>query len=76
MCLSVPIKIVELRDNKMALGDLNGVTVEFSVELIKTPVVGKYAIVHAGVAIEMLNEEDALETINMINEMVDDGSDK
>lgn len=74
MCLSVPIKITKLKNDKMAEGDLNGVTVQFSVELIKNPEVGKYAIVHAGVAIEMLSEEDALETINMINEMMEDGS--
>lgn len=74
MCLSVPIKITKLKNDKMAEGDLNGVTVQFSVELIKNPEVDKYAIVHAGVAIEMLSEEDALETINMINEMMEDGS--
>lgn len=75
MCLSVPVKITEIKDSKNALGNLNGVTIEFSIELIKEAKIGKYAIVHAGVAIEILSEEDAIETINMINEMVDNGSD-
>lgn len=74
MCLSVPIKITEIRDNNMALGILNDVSIEFSIELIRNPQIGKYAIVHAGVAIEMLNEDDAQKTIQMINDLVNNGS--
>ena len=75
MCLAVPIKITEIGKNNMAHGDLQGVDIEFSVELITNPEIGKYAIVHAGVAIELLDEKEALETISLIEEVLGSGSD-
>ncbi len=43
MCLAVPIKITEIDEKSMARGNLQGVDVEFSVELLTDPEVGKYA---------------------------------
>ncbi len=73
MCLAIPIKITELRENTLAVGDCQGVTVEFSVALLENPQIGEYAIVHAGVAIETLHEKEALETIALIREVADSG---
>ncbi len=73
MCLAIPIKITELKENSMALGDCQGVIVEFSVVLLDNPKIGEYAIVHAGVAIETLHENEALETIALIREVADSG---
>ncbi len=75
MCLAVPIKIIKLIDDNYALGDLQGVTIEFSTQLLENPLVGKYAIVHAGVAIEMLDEEEAEKTISLLLEVDKLGSD-
>lgn len=73
MCLAVPLKIVEIRENGFAIGEYQGVQVEFWTLLLDNPQVGKYAIVHAGTAIEMLDEQEALETIALLEEMVKDG---
>ncbi len=73
MCLAVPIQINRLDENNMARGVLQGVAVEFSVELLTDPAVGDYAIVHAGVAIELLNEQEARETISLIEEALGNG---
>jgi hydrogenase expression/formation protein HypC len=74
MCLAVPVKIVELGEHSMARGTMQDVEVEFSVELLDNPAVGMYAIVHAGVAIELLDEEEAKKTIALIEEAVGNGS--
>ena len=75
MCLAVPIRINEINNAAMAKGTLQGVDVEFSVELLTDPEVGKYAVVHAGVAIELLNEKEALESISLIEEALGSGHD-
>lgn len=71
MCLAVPMQITELHSNHMALGVHHQVQVEFSVMLIDTPQLGDFVLVHAGVAIERVDEESARETIAMLKEVVD-----
>lgn len=71
MCLAVPIQITKIDDEHMAHGLVQGVDVEFSTELLTDPEVGMYAIVHAGVAIALLDEKEALETIALIKEVLD-----
>ncbi|MFC1584115.1 HypC/HybG/HupF family hydrogenase formation chaperone [Fibrobacterota bacterium] len=75
MCLAVPVKIKELKDDNMAVGGLQAVEIEFSVQLLEDPRVGEYVMVHAGVAIERLDEEDALKTIALIKEAAAGGTD-
>ncbi len=75
MCLAVPIKIIEIKDDGLAVGDHQGVLVEFSTQLLEDPQVGMYAIVHAGTAIEMLDEKEALETLSLFEELSKYGSD-
>jgi len=71
MCLAVPMQITELHPNNMALGVHHLVRVEFSVMLIDNPQLGDFVLVHAGVAIERIDEESARETIAMLKEVVD-----
>jgi len=67
MCLAVPSKIVKIEDN-MATVDVGGVQRTASLLLLEAPKVGDYVIVHAGFAINNINEEDALETLRLIRE--------
>ena len=69
MCLAIPSKIVKIEDN-MAVIDVDGVQREASLLLIETPKVGDYVIVHAGFAINKINEEDALESLKLLREAV------
>jgi len=73
MCLAVPIQILEIDKNGMARGVLQGVEVAFSTELLDNPAAGMYAIVHAGVAIELLDEAEARKTIACIEEALGSG---
>jgi hydrogenase expression/formation protein HypC len=67
MCLAIPSKIVKIEDN-VATIDVDGVKREASLLLIENPEVGDYVIVHAGFAINKINEEDALESLKLLKE--------
>ena len=62
MCLAVPSKIIEINDF-MAKVDVDGVVRDASIMLIDNANVGDYVIVHAGFAINKLDEKAALQTI-------------
>ena len=63
MCLAIPGKILEVKGTS-ALVDFDGIKQNVIIALIQDPEVGKYVIVHAGYAIEMINEQEALDAIN------------
>lgn len=62
MCLAVPLKIVEI-DGKNGVGEVEGLRRSMRLDFIREPKLGEYVIVHAGFAIERLNESQALEDI-------------
>ncbi|EYE88383.1 hypothetical protein Q428_08265 [Fervidicella metallireducens AeB] len=70
MCLAVPLKITEINGND-ALAEIEGVKRKIRVDFIENPSVGDYVIVHAGFAIEKLEEEHALENLKLIKEVTD-----
>lgn len=61
MCVAIPAKIVELLDNQMAKVDFSGNLREVSVALLESPQAGDYVLVHAGYAIETVDEDTALQ---------------
>ena len=72
MCLGIPGKIVELYEQgglKMAKIDFGGVLREACMEAAPDAVIGEYAIIHAGFALNILSEEDALETLRLLEEL-------
>jgi len=68
MCLAIPGKILEINGNS-ALIDFDGIKQKVIIALIQNPEVGKFVIVHAGYAIEMMNEKEALEVIEQWKEI-------
>ena len=71
MCLAIPGKILEIDENT-ALVDFDGIKQNVIIALIQSPEIGKYVIVHAGYAIEQINEEEAMEAINQWKEIAED----
>jgi hydrogenase expression/formation protein HypC len=67
MCIAVPSKIISM-DNQMAVVEVDGVRRETSLMLVPEAVVGDYVIVHAGFAIQVLDEMAARETLALIRE--------
>lgn len=54
-----------------AVGEKDGVRRKIRIDLLKDPKVGEYVIVHAGFAIERLNEEQALLDLEAAREVED-----
>ena len=70
MCLAVPSKIIEINDD-MGIVDVDGVKREVGLHLIESPRVGDYVIVHAGFAINKIDEDEALETLKVFREIAE-----
>lgn len=68
MCLAIPFKIVEI-DGKEALGEALGMRRKIRLDFIRDARIGEYVMVHAGFAIERLEESQALEDIGAWEEM-------
>ena len=68
MCLAVPMRVVSVEGAKGTV-ELGGV--EQPVNLTFTPEVspGEYVIMHAGFALERLDEAEARRTIELLNEL-------
>ena len=67
MCLAIPSKIVKI-ENNMATIDVDGVTREASLLLLEDATIGDYVIVHAGFAINKIDEVAAMETLDLLKE--------
>ena len=71
MCLAIPGKIVEIDSKKeyatIDYGD--GTKRKANVSLVEVKV-GDYVLVHAGFAIQVLDEKEANETLDLFREML------
>ena len=70
MCLSVPGKVVEIR-NSMAKVEVGGVIREVSLAVCPDVVVGDYVLIHTGFAIQKLDEKEAAETLDLLRKMAE-----
>jgi hydrogenase expression/formation protein HypC len=70
MCLSVPARVVSV-DGEMAEVSVGGAIFRAGLQMVENVRTGDYVLLHAGFAIEKLNEEDALETLRLLKEMDD-----
>lgn len=70
MCLAIPLRIAEIH-GKDGVGEANGLRRRIRLDFIREPKVGDYVIVHAGFAIERMNEEQALANLRAIQEVTD-----
>jgi hydrogenase expression/formation protein HypC len=68
MCLSVPGKILEIKGN-MAKVDVGGFLREISLDLCPDVSIGEYVLIHAGFAIQKVDEEEAEETLDLLIKM-------
>jgi len=62
MCLAVPMKIIEI-DGNCARAEVGGVIYKANIDFLPDLCIGDYVIVHAGFAIEKLDEAVALENL-------------
>jgi len=72
MCLAVPGRVIEIRESdgtRMADLDFGGVVKQVCLEYLPDLAVGEYAIVHVGFALQRLDEESALRTLKLFEEL-------
>jgi hydrogenase expression/formation protein HypC len=71
VCLAIPGKVIEINKNKehatVDYGD--GTKRKANITLVNVKI-GEYILVHAGFAIEVLNEKEAQETLDLFREML------
>jgi hydrogenase expression/formation protein HypC len=70
MCLAIPAKVVTIEKDKARVDFGGGVVREINVTLVSVEV-GDYVLVHAGYAIQVLDKEEALETLRLWNEILE-----
>ena len=68
MCLGVPMKLTELHGRE-GKAELDGVSRKVALDLVPDAKLGDYVIVHAGYAIQILDEASAKETLELLAEV-------
>ena len=72
MCLAVPAKLVEIDgiNGKIETGGVKG---NVRLDLLEEVNVGDYLIIHAGFALEKLDEEEAKKRLELFEELAEKG---
>ncbi len=74
MCLAIPGKIKSIESQydglvRMAKVQYGGIVKEASLEMLPAAKEGDYVLVHVGVAISLVNEEEAQKTFEYLREI-------
>ncbi len=72
MCLAIPGKILETFDRqglRMAKVAFGGITRETCLECVPAAVVGDYVLVHVGMALSIVDEEEAARTFELLQQL-------
>ena len=72
MCLGIPAKVIELYEAngmKMARVDFGGALKEACMEYLPEVKVGDYTIIHVGFGLSILDEQEALETMELLRQI-------
>ena len=72
MCLEIPAKIMNKSGDKANVDFGQGILREVNVSLVEAKV-GDYVLIHAGYAIQVIEEEDAKETLSLWNSILEAG---
>jgi hydrogenase expression/formation protein HypC len=72
MCLAIPGKVLEIDETtspKMGKVSFGGIQKKVCLEWIPEVKVGEYVVVHVGFAISKMDEQEALETLKLFEEI-------
>jgi hydrogenase expression/formation protein HypC len=75
MCLAIPAQVVLLNENNMAHVDIHGVTRTVSLDLTPEAETGSWVLIHAGFAIQVVDEQFANESWELIQQIQWDDED-
>ena len=69
MCLAIPARVMSVKGEKAQVDFGEGVLREVNISLVD-PTVGDYVLVHAGYAIQKMDEKEAKETLALWNDIL------
>ncbi len=69
MCLAIPARVEEIRGDVAKVDFGEGVLREVNIALVEAKV-DEYVLVHAGYAIQVIDKEEAHETLRLWNEIL------
>jgi hydrogenase expression/formation protein HypC len=72
MCLAIPALIKTIDGNEAEV-EIGGIGRRISLYLTPEARVGDYVVIHTGYAISVLDQEEAMETLKLLEEMVEAG---
>jgi hydrogenase expression/formation protein HypC len=70
MCLAIPALIRSI-EGKEAEAEIGGITRRISLWLTPEAKVGDYVLLHTGYAINIVDQEEAEETLNLLREIAE-----
>jgi hydrogenase expression/formation protein HypC len=70
MCLGIPGKVIEIEKN-VAKVDVGGLLRDVSLDLCPDVSVGEYVLIHTGFAIQKVDEEEAMETFELLRQLAE-----
>ncbi|BDB64320.1 hydrogenase assembly protein HupF [Helicobacter cinaedi] len=71
MCLAIPSKVVEIKENNIAVVDTLGVRREASLDLLDESVsVGEWVLLHIGFVMSKIDELSAMESLRLYDEIL------
>ena len=68
MCLAIPALIKSIK-GQQAVADIEGVTRDISLQLTPEAKVGDYVLLHTGYAINIIDTDEADETLKLLREI-------
>jgi hydrogenase expression/formation protein HypC len=68
MCLAIPAEVLSI-DGEKGTADFRGVHREVVLTFVPKVKTGDYVLVHAGFAIQIVDQEDARETLRLLEEL-------
>lgn len=69
VCIAIPGKILEIDDYHMAKIDFDGIRQSVSLDMLPEAKINDYVLVHAGFAIEKVDETEAQKAIDLFKEL-------
>lgn len=70
MCLAIPTRVIEIKGTN-AVVEFGGVCKEIGLQLVPDAKVGDYVLLHAGFAIQKMDEGEARETLKLLEELIE-----
>ncbi len=70
MCLAIPSRVVEIKDDNIAVVDTMGSKRLVSTMLLEEQAkIGDYLLIHVGYAMQKIDEDEAIESLNLFKEI-------